>query len=304
MPTDVEIVRKLDLFESLDKRIIKKIAKRCVTRHYPQGEAVITQGQTGLGVFFITSGKVKVEIDKGEGPVAIAELGRNEFFGDLAIIDNEPRSASVIAIEPLECLLLTRDTFMKLMNRYPEIPIEVAKVLAGRLRKATEKAVQKGYEQTKWQEQEDREKDAASIQETEDPDISDDDKKESKESIPAKSALEDSLLNMFRGFYAMKVFTKFSAAFIGCPVEVELLGNNPEARIFPIGEVKLILFPAKRTQQALIRAYDVGQLTIQILRPSPTWKDPKLNIFKRKLKPRQNLRLKIPPKSSPRLVSD
>lgn len=304
MPTDIEIVRKLDLFESLDNRIIKKIAKRCVTRNYPRGEAVITQGQTGLGVFFITSGKVKVEIDKGEGPVAIAELGTNEFFGDLAIIDNEPRSASVIALEPLECLLLTRDTFVKLMNRYPEIPIEVAKVLAARLRNATDKAVQKGYEQTKRQEREDKEKDAGSIQEVENLDISDSDKKKSKNSIPAKSALEDSLLNMFRGFYAMKVFTKFSAAFIGCPVEVQLLGNNPEARICPIGEVKLVLFPARRTQQALIRAYDVGQLTIQILRPSPTREDPRLDTFKRVLKPRQNLRLEIPPERSPRLVSD
>ena len=120
MSTSRDLIRKIDFFEPLDDKIVNKIAQVCIPREYSAGDYIVRQGDLGLGLYFITSGQVKVEIERNAVKTVVAHLEAGSFLGELSIIDNKPRSANVICLTDTSCLLLTRDSFQKLMNKYPE----------------------------------------------------------------------------------------------------------------------------------------------------------------------------------------
>src|SRR2546426_820247 len=134
-----DLISKIDFFSGLDEKILKKLADACIMRQFTKNETIVRQGEMGLGLYLIARGRVKVESEKGGVRKLLKEMGPDEFFGDMALLDNKPRSATVTALEDSECVLLTRDGFVKLMNRYSEIPIGMARVLSDRLRDANEK---------------------------------------------------------------------------------------------------------------------------------------------------------------------
>src|SRR5256885_946990 len=136
-----DLIAKIDFFSGLDDKILRKISEACIVRQFTRNETIVRQGEMGLGLYIIARGRVKVDREQGGTRTLIAELGPEQFFGDMALLDNKPRSATVTGLEDAECLLLTRDSFVKLMNKYPEIPIRMAKVLAERLREANKKIV-------------------------------------------------------------------------------------------------------------------------------------------------------------------
>src|SRR6266568_993092 len=120
-----DLISKIDFFSGLDDKIQKKLADACIMRQFTKNETIVRQGEMGLGLYLIAKGRVKVD--------------REQFFGEMSLLDNKPRSATVTGLEDSECVLLTRDSFVRLMNKYPEIPIRMARVLADRLRVANEK---------------------------------------------------------------------------------------------------------------------------------------------------------------------
>src|SRR5258705_3865599 len=134
-----DLISKIDFFSGLDDKILKKLADACIMRQFTKNETIVRQGEMGLGLYVIATGHVKVDRDQGGVRMQVAELGPEQFFGEMSLLDNKPRSATVTGIEETECLLLTRDSFVRLMNKYPEIPIRMARVLAERLRLANEK---------------------------------------------------------------------------------------------------------------------------------------------------------------------
>src|SRR5437899_1865510 len=135
----IDLITKIDLFSKLDEKILKKLSEACIMRPFTKNETIVRQGEMGLGLYLIAKGRVKVERDQGGVRMQLNELGPEQFFGEMSLLDNKPRAATVTAIEDSECVLLTRDSFVKLMNKYPEIPISMARVLAERLRVANEK---------------------------------------------------------------------------------------------------------------------------------------------------------------------
>src|ERR1700730_18457420 len=139
-----KLIKKIDFCSGLDDKILNKISDACIVRQFTKNETIVRQGEMGLGLYIIARGRVKVDREEGGARTQVAELGPEQFFGDMALLDNKPRSATVTSIEDAECLLLTRDSFVKLMNKYPESPIGMAKVLAERLREANEKIVAVG----------------------------------------------------------------------------------------------------------------------------------------------------------------
>src|SRR5438132_10082659 len=134
-----ELIKKIDFFSGLDDKILNKISDACIVRQFTKNETIVRQGEMGLGLYIIARGRVKVDREQGGVRMQVAELGPEQFFGEMSLLDNKPRSATVTGIEDSECVLLTRDSFVKLMNKYPEIPIRMARVLADRLRVANEK---------------------------------------------------------------------------------------------------------------------------------------------------------------------
>lgn len=109
-----------------------------VERRYERGEPIVTQDRGGEGFFIVVSGKAEACRERPEGDkVAVNTFGPNDFFGELALLDDGLRTASVIASEPAECLALTRWDFLAALRETDvEMAIIILQELAKRFRRA------------------------------------------------------------------------------------------------------------------------------------------------------------------------
>ena len=133
----VAFLANVPLFQGLSNRQLKKIASRFIPRTYQPDQAMVTQGKVGFGMFTIISGRAEavLELDDGSKTV-VNEFGPTDFFGEVTMLDGGPRTASVIACEKTECLVLGRLEFISLMHDDAEMATEIAVALAMRLRRA------------------------------------------------------------------------------------------------------------------------------------------------------------------------
>jgi CRP/FNR family transcriptional regulator, cyclic AMP receptor protein len=133
----VEILCKVPLFENLKKRQIQNLARIFVERTCAPGEVIVPQGRDGYGFFIIASGKAEAIREKADGSKTVVNtFGPSDFFGELALLDNGPRTASVIATEPTECLILPRENFLGVLKRDGEMAVDIMVELAKRFRMA------------------------------------------------------------------------------------------------------------------------------------------------------------------------
>jgi len=137
-----DFLRKVPLFEDLDDRSIKAIANAVVEQSYEPGQEIVREGDTGVGAFVIRSGRCEVLQKRGGEPVRLGELGPGDFFGEMALLDEFPRSATVRAIEPTTCLGLTRWHFRGILESHPQIALGILPVLTKRLRNAERQATE------------------------------------------------------------------------------------------------------------------------------------------------------------------
>ena len=109
-------------------------------RRFKRDETVFHQGDPGDALFIVASGSVKVVLpsDEGAEPAIVAVLGAGEFFGELAILDGAPHSATIVAIEPTETLVLGRVDFERLFESEPSIRRSLVLALARELRRLTD----------------------------------------------------------------------------------------------------------------------------------------------------------------------
>ncbi|RPH36829.1 MAG: cyclic nucleotide-binding domain-containing protein [Chloroflexi bacterium] len=120
------------LLSSLDRKTIKRLAEQGKHRHYEAGETIVREGAPASALYIILGGKVHVERAEGDGaPVAL--LGPGDFFGELALIEEHPRSASVVADTPTDCILFVAWEFTALLKEYPEMAIPLMNALIARL---------------------------------------------------------------------------------------------------------------------------------------------------------------------------
>jgi CRP/FNR family transcriptional regulator, cyclic AMP receptor protein len=263
-----ELIAKIDFFSGLDDKILKKLADASIMRQYTRNETIVRQGEMGLGLYVISRGHVKVDREQAGVKMQVAELGPESFFGEMSLLDNKPRSATVTSTEDTECLLLTRDSFVKLMGKYPEIPIRMARVLAERLRLANEKlaaapappaapaasqAAGKAAPASAAAAQPANGTAAAgaNVPATASPD-------------GAKAKVHKTLLEAFESLYTMKALTRFSVAVLGCPVEGSAANTIDQ---FVIGDVKVLVFPADESVDLRITAFDEGSFTLDVFTP-------------------------------------
>jgi CRP-like cAMP-binding protein len=105
-------------------------------RHYRRGAPIFFQGDPGTGFYVIQSGRVKIALTSPDGrEVVLTLLGPNDFFGDLALLDGEPRSADALALDDCRLLLLTREDFLHFLDARPQVARELLAVLSRRLRR-------------------------------------------------------------------------------------------------------------------------------------------------------------------------
>lgn len=258
MSTASELIRRIDFFQPLDDRMIDRIAHLCIPREYSTGDYIVRQGDPGLGLYFITRGAARVEIAKGGIVTPVAELHAGEFVGELSIIDQKPRSANVVCSTDTSCLLLTRDRFMKLLDKHPEIALQMAKSLAARLRRADERMWQDavaGPPQAPttetWP--------AAERRVAAQPEARSDTQK-----------IKDALTDSVSWIYLLKSVMQVSLAVVGCPVAVSLETRAPESCVSVINELKLVLVSARESHVIGVHAFADGAFTATILQPVTT----------------------------------
>jgi CRP-like cAMP-binding protein len=129
-----EALAKVPIFSRLNRRDLKKLAKLCVRKTFEEQETVIQEGATGLGLFVVTSGRIEVFKGQGDDKVVLGAMEEGDVIGEVALIDDQPRSASGVAVTYTECLLLTRDSFGELIKQEPEIAWCIVPSLGERVR--------------------------------------------------------------------------------------------------------------------------------------------------------------------------
>ena len=143
----VDKVQKVNLgiFSGLSEDVVKELTKDLERIEINKGEAIITEHSLGENLFYICKGKV--EIDKGlTNPethfAQLSTLEAGDFFGEMGIIDDCPRSASVVALEDVELIVIPRTVFNEMLFAYPVIMLNLTRVISSRLRNTNERFVE------------------------------------------------------------------------------------------------------------------------------------------------------------------
>ncbi len=136
MAGNVDFLKRVRLFEDLDQKSLESIANSAVEQSYQVGQEVVRQGDTGVGAFIIRSGRVEVVQDHAGTVERIGELRSGDVFGEMALLDEFPRSATVRALEPTTCLGIQRWHFRGILESHPQIALALLPVLTRRLRAA------------------------------------------------------------------------------------------------------------------------------------------------------------------------
>jgi CRP/FNR family transcriptional regulator, cyclic AMP receptor protein len=132
-------LKNIALFSGLSEADMQAISKLAVTRSFPKNTLVICEGDSSNSLYVVLSGKVKVFLSDEEGKeVTLNMQGEGEYFGELAILDEAPRSASVMTVEDTKLAILSKAAFEKCMEQHPTIALTVMRGLARRLRELTE----------------------------------------------------------------------------------------------------------------------------------------------------------------------
>lgn len=132
-----ETLQRVPLFERMKPKQLKSLAKWATTRSFDAGKVIVGEGQMGVGLYCIQSGRVRVSRKQQDGgEVTLREMGPGETFGEIALLDDQLRSATVTAMEPTTAVLLEKTQFLGELHAYPEIALAIIPTLVEWLREA------------------------------------------------------------------------------------------------------------------------------------------------------------------------
>ena len=134
----IQLLKKVKLFSALRDEDLPILAKMAKTKHYEKNSTILLESDDkNQSLFIIAKGKVKVFISGIDGKEALLSiLNQGEFFGEMSLLDNEPRSASVKALEKSELLVIRRDDFLQELINYPKLSMVLLVEMSKRIRKA------------------------------------------------------------------------------------------------------------------------------------------------------------------------
>ena len=133
-----KIISNVPLFNGLKDRQLQLLADRMVERSYAAGDAIVEQGQGGEGFYVITAGKAEATRTRSDGEkISVNSFGPADFFGELALLDEGGvRTATIVATEPLTCLILTRWDFLSTLREDADMAVVILQEIARRFRVA------------------------------------------------------------------------------------------------------------------------------------------------------------------------
>lgn len=129
----VELLRSVPLFSGLKEKQVKTILDAGKELHFEAGKRIVAEGEEAVAFYLVVDGTVEV---RSRNKV-LSQLGKGDFFGEMALIDKQPRSADVVAVTPVTCFGLTSWAFLGLIRSEPDIAINLMRELVRRLRGTT-----------------------------------------------------------------------------------------------------------------------------------------------------------------------
>ncbi|TET19218.1 MAG: cyclic nucleotide-binding domain-containing protein, partial [Candidatus Cloacimonadota bacterium] len=141
MAYEMQLFSNIPLFETLDAASLKEIQKLLKKEHYKKGKRIINEGELGDSLFIILEGEVEVVKGKGKNSKRVASLQAFDFFGEMSLLENKPRSASIIAKKDSLLLKLSKTNFEKLVNKFPIISFRIMKTLSARIRETDRRLI-------------------------------------------------------------------------------------------------------------------------------------------------------------------
>jgi CRP-like cAMP-binding protein len=138
LANDVEVLRSIPIFSKIEPAKLKLLAFTSERLEFMDGDEVCHQGDFGDAAYIILDGQADVLVDTPNGALKVAEVGRNDIIGEIAILCDVPRTATVTANTDLATLKISKDNFFQLLGQFPQIGIEVMHELASRLHHTTQ----------------------------------------------------------------------------------------------------------------------------------------------------------------------
>ena len=133
------MLKNVAIFQGLADEDIAFLTERAAMRTYPKGATIVNEGDEGSSMFLIQTGSVKAYLSDDKGrEVILSAQGPGEYFGELALFDEAPRSASVAALDPCRVMMVSKAILRETLKERPEIAVALLKGLATRIRTLTE----------------------------------------------------------------------------------------------------------------------------------------------------------------------
>ena len=136
---EVELLRNIPLFAKIEPSKLKLLAFTSERLTYSHDEILFSQGDAGDSAYIIIGGEADIVVNTPGGPLVVATLKQNEIVGEIAILCDVPRTATVRAKTELTTLRITKDLFFNLVVEFPQIAVEIMRELARRLEQTTTK---------------------------------------------------------------------------------------------------------------------------------------------------------------------
>ena len=134
---DVEMLRRIPMFAKVEPAKLKLLAFTSERVTYSEGQDLFRQGDNSDAAYIIVEGTADVIVNSPKGPLTVAKLDKNEFIGDIGILCDVPRTATVRAATQLTTLKITKELFFRMVTDFPAMGVEVMRVLAHRLELTT-----------------------------------------------------------------------------------------------------------------------------------------------------------------------
>ncbi len=136
------MLQRVPLFRSVQPEHLAQLAQRTQPRSFAAGTVILREEETDLNLFVIRRGAVTVTRTDSDGAaVSLATLGAGDFFGEMGLLDGGPRSATVTALEDLDCLSLDSASLLEAVQVAPDIAMAMLAVLLRRIRTMSQQAV-------------------------------------------------------------------------------------------------------------------------------------------------------------------
>jgi CRP-like cAMP-binding protein len=135
LETEVQSLRQVPMFRDIDSARLKLLAFTSERVNFAEGQKFFQQGDAADAAYVVLQGKADVTIDSPGGDIKVAELGQNAIVGEMGILSDSPRSATIVAAAPTTALRIDKRVFLELLTQFPQMSIAVMRELASRLEK-------------------------------------------------------------------------------------------------------------------------------------------------------------------------